>query len=379
MDHNDIRHKLSEYLDNAVTDDERTTIEAHLLTCAACADALRELRQTIEHLRSVEEIEPPAWMTAKVMAQVREEAEKKNRWFQWLFYPLAVKLPLQTMALLFLTVSAYYIYTSINPAERYTEPPLEGRSEKEAPKAARREQERRVAEQTPAPSRPFSQKPGYRSLDMKYSYEKPASPEPAAQPPFADGEPKAGPAAPAPGSGAAQPDRRKTEVADRPQKPSYPTEEARSSAPAPSAAAEGLASARERTALRTEEANRQRERSYVEFIRSIEAFPYEAPTEKRRRVMGNLGQLSLGMHEQHVTSLIGRPDYAGASERLGPPYAAEGIYWVYVFTQRQPKFEDPQNDQYLMIFFDNSGKAFRIHPHNLQGAQRKGDPPGAGR
>ena len=70
MDHNDIRHKLSEYIDGSVTAEEKSYIEEHLKTCSACSDALHELQKTVEHIKTVEEVEPPAWMTQKIMANV---------------------------------------------------------------------------------------------------------------------------------------------------------------------------------------------------------------------------------------------------------------------------------------------------------------------
>ena len=180
MEHDDIRHKLSEYLDNTVASDEKISIEEHLATCAECADALRELRKTIEHLHQINEVEPPAWMTQKVMSRVRAEAEKRRSLFRRLFFPLAIKLPLQTVVVLFLAVTAYYIYMNIDPREKYAEPQVEMAAKKEAREVSRAAPERRLAEEAPARRKDVEQAPEYKSLDMKYSYERPAPPEPAA-------------------------------------------------------------------------------------------------------------------------------------------------------------------------------------------------------
>src|SRR5574341_1754537 len=96
MDHTEIRHKLSEYIDNSVTPEERAAIEQHLGICMECSDALRELQKTVEHIKTIDEVEPPSWMTRKIMAKVRAEAEKRNL-FQRLFYPPAIKLPIQAV------------------------------------------------------------------------------------------------------------------------------------------------------------------------------------------------------------------------------------------------------------------------------------------
>jgi predicted anti-sigma-YlaC factor YlaD len=100
---------LSEYIDDAVSPGDRTAIEEHLKSCETCSAALKELTQTVAHIRSVQEIEPPAWLAQKIMAQVRAESEKKG-WFQRFFVPLHIKLPLEAIGVLFIAVTALFIY-----------------------------------------------------------------------------------------------------------------------------------------------------------------------------------------------------------------------------------------------------------------------------
>jgi len=186
MDHNSIRHKLSEYIDGTVSPDERSMIEEHLKTCEKCSDALHELQKTIEHIKTVEEIDPPAWMTQKIMAKVRAEAEEKKTIFQRLFFPLAVKLPVQAVAVLFLTVTAYYVYQNINPANRYAETTREATAKKEVPAstAPRKGEGASVTKKdaldkmqsSTQRSKQVPQSPEYKALDMKHEYERPAPP-----------------------------------------------------------------------------------------------------------------------------------------------------------------------------------------------------------
>ncbi len=125
---------LSEYLDGAVTGKEKAEIEEHLTSCSKCNDALAELQKTIQHVKEIEEVDPPAWMTQKIMARVREEAEQKKSIFRRLFYPLHVKLPIEAVAVAFLTVTAFYVYQSIQPQMKMAEAPMEGYAAKpEAP------------------------------------------------------------------------------------------------------------------------------------------------------------------------------------------------------------------------------------------------------
>jgi len=182
MDHNEIRHKLSEYIDGAVTPVERAAIDVHLTACAACSDALTELRKTIEQVKQIEEVEAPAWMTQKIMANIRTTADERKGFFHRIFYPLAVKLPIQAVAVLFLTVTVFYIYTSTHPVDKYAEAPVGRLAKQEAPANVQDAVKRKSVDAAGKREKEIAQEPGYKSLDMKYEYEKPAPPTPAEAP-----------------------------------------------------------------------------------------------------------------------------------------------------------------------------------------------------
>jgi anti-sigma factor RsiW len=125
MNHDDMQEKLSAYMDDAVSTQERSAIEDHLACCAECREALEELRKTVAHLKNLEQVEPPVWMTQKVMAQVRSKAELRKRIWQKLFFPLHVKLPLEALAALFCVVIGYYVYQSVEPTMKLAEAPVQ--------------------------------------------------------------------------------------------------------------------------------------------------------------------------------------------------------------------------------------------------------------
>jgi hypothetical protein len=179
MEHDDIRHMLSEYLDNSVSAGEKTEIEEHLKVCRECKNALEELRKTIEHIRTVEEIDPPSWMKQKIMASVRAEAEENRSFFRRFFRPLPLRLPIQALAVIFVAVTGFYIYQAIGPASRPSEGPASGsavREEASPPAAAQNTPAN--AEQKNVRPRQVPQTPAYKSLDMKLEYERPSAPVP---------------------------------------------------------------------------------------------------------------------------------------------------------------------------------------------------------
>lgn len=111
----DVRIKLSGYLDGEVSSEEKKAVEGHLSGCEACRRALSELEKTVGCLRAVGEVEPPPWFTQKVMQRVREESAKKTGLLRRLFFPLRVKLPAEALALALVAVAAVYVFNMIKP------------------------------------------------------------------------------------------------------------------------------------------------------------------------------------------------------------------------------------------------------------------------
>lgn len=175
MEHNDIRHKLSEYIDDALPPADRSEIESHLKTCLECSTALTELRKTITQIKTIEEVEPPAWMTQKIMANVRSEAEKKSI-FERFFLLLRVKLPIQAVAVLFLTITAFYVYQNMQTPQQAPEIPLQ---ESAANRSDSNDKDTVIqADKAASRAKQVQQAPEYKALDMKLEYEKPAPPVP---------------------------------------------------------------------------------------------------------------------------------------------------------------------------------------------------------
>ncbi|NVN98056.1 MAG: DUF2275 domain-containing protein [Geobacteraceae bacterium] len=109
MEHTEVRRNLSAYIDDAVDPATRETINGHLAGCASCSRALHELEQTLAHLKELPEVEPPPWLTTRIMATVREEAGQKRSFWQKLLLPLHIKLPLEALALLCICVTGFYL------------------------------------------------------------------------------------------------------------------------------------------------------------------------------------------------------------------------------------------------------------------------------
>jgi len=115
MDCSDVRKILPEHIEGNSSPRQQALIEEHLHSCEQCRLYAVDLKKTIETLQGLDEIEPPAWLTAKVMKKVREGALPRNRWIERLFFPLHIKLPLEAFTTVLITVAAIFIFKHMGP------------------------------------------------------------------------------------------------------------------------------------------------------------------------------------------------------------------------------------------------------------------------
>src|SRR4030043_1569520 len=125
MNCQDIQQKLSAYAEGIVPPEEKILIEEHLKSCPKCNESLASLRKTIDYVHSVEDVEPPAWLTQKVMAKIKTEVQPKKKIIQKLFYPLHIKLPLEAVITALVAVITIYIFKTIQPDMKLAQAPSE--------------------------------------------------------------------------------------------------------------------------------------------------------------------------------------------------------------------------------------------------------------
>ncbi|MRR08384.1 MAG: hypothetical protein EG828_15975, partial [Deltaproteobacteria bacterium] len=78
MNCSEIEDKLSAYLDGVLRNDERNNVEKHCAECTRCRHALEELERTKNILGELDEVEPPSWLTERVMSRIREKEEARG-------------------------------------------------------------------------------------------------------------------------------------------------------------------------------------------------------------------------------------------------------------------------------------------------------------
>ncbi len=110
----DIEEKLNAYIEGFLQKEEKDMVEEHCSECSDCRDSLESLQKARDILGRLDEIEPPLWLTQKIMSRIHEKEEAKN-WFRRFFLPLRVKIPIQALAMIFVAVLSVCIYRSTTP------------------------------------------------------------------------------------------------------------------------------------------------------------------------------------------------------------------------------------------------------------------------
>lgn len=118
--HADIQRRLPAYCGGDLESAERQLIELHLAECPACRVELADLQTTMRQIRSTPEVDPPPWLTARIMAHIKAAQPEKRSWLQRMFFPLHIKLPLEAVALLMVCVSGYYLSRTVETSLEQT-------------------------------------------------------------------------------------------------------------------------------------------------------------------------------------------------------------------------------------------------------------------
>jgi hypothetical protein len=110
-----IQGMLAPCLEGVVTPEQRLLVREHLSSCGECKAAMEDLKKTIALMKGLEEVEPPPWLSQKIMACVREQAETKGGILRRLFFPFHIKVPLEVFATFLIVGLVAYVYKTTTP------------------------------------------------------------------------------------------------------------------------------------------------------------------------------------------------------------------------------------------------------------------------
>lgn len=116
MKHQKIQNKLSAYLDNELTSDERRVVDKHLTDCPECMKMLEDFQLNQQQIAGL--IHPAPSMKNAVLAKIQEtEAASKNGILsvvkQWVFRPFTVGAT--AFSTICLIIALFYVNPAPNP------------------------------------------------------------------------------------------------------------------------------------------------------------------------------------------------------------------------------------------------------------------------
>jgi len=76
MDCQHWRDKFTDFIENALPEDEWRALEAHLQSCEACAAEIKAFRRSVSALRSLEVVEPPRGLVRRISEAVAQAVEQ---------------------------------------------------------------------------------------------------------------------------------------------------------------------------------------------------------------------------------------------------------------------------------------------------------------
>ena len=106
--HAEISRKLSSYLENTLVTNEKEEIKEHLGSCGSCREELANLEWMVGQLKSLSWIEPPPWLSEKIIANIREGTQLHPRLRWRLFSPARARQAIGLTALVVISASIYY-------------------------------------------------------------------------------------------------------------------------------------------------------------------------------------------------------------------------------------------------------------------------------
>jgi anti-sigma factor RsiW len=84
VNHSRAQGFLSAYLEDDLSEADRSTVESHVAGCEVCSEDLRDLRSAVALLRRLPTPEPPPFLASRVMARIADGETRQGGWRHWL-------------------------------------------------------------------------------------------------------------------------------------------------------------------------------------------------------------------------------------------------------------------------------------------------------
>ncbi len=117
MTHEQVRERLSDYIEGSLSEEEHGLVEEHLTTCDSCRAELDALEKTLSMLSSLAPLQAPEGFASSVRYKMRRRGRRQRR--TEVSHGLRQKVPYETTAviMLFIVMAIYlmlFIFRSLD-------------------------------------------------------------------------------------------------------------------------------------------------------------------------------------------------------------------------------------------------------------------------
>ena len=113
MSCHDVHPYLHDYIEGTLPPEKRQLVETHLKECTDCQGEIPEMKNTIILTQQLDEIDSPPFLASRIMADVREESQKRSTFMQ--FFMTTIRVPAGALALVTIALISCYLYISFDP------------------------------------------------------------------------------------------------------------------------------------------------------------------------------------------------------------------------------------------------------------------------
>lgn len=119
MKHQEIHFLLSSYVDEELTDAERSVVIEHLKGCAECRRRVNELTTIKRNVHATGDIDLPFAFAGAVARSIHHDEEVTTSWLGIEHYALRLVFGLALLVMILLGVTSYKQSRDLLPMERY--------------------------------------------------------------------------------------------------------------------------------------------------------------------------------------------------------------------------------------------------------------------
>lgn len=114
MEHNEVKKKITAFIDGEINEDEKGQILSHIGQCAECKEEHETLLKNDLYLQNGAELEPSVYFNAKLDKKIEAEGDRKPVFWLERLIPVPIVMALLVLLISGMLVTAPVLYAANN-------------------------------------------------------------------------------------------------------------------------------------------------------------------------------------------------------------------------------------------------------------------------